>query len=148
MIRSARPDDEPSVRRIVFDAYSHYIERIGREPGPMGDDYAARIDAGQVWVAEEGGEIAGLVVIEHEGDSVLLDNIAVSPHFQGQGHGRALMEFVEARARADGATSLRLYTHIKMTENIALYVKIGFVETGRVREHGFDRVYMTKSLGA
>jgi hypothetical protein len=33
-----------------------------------------------------------------------------------------------------------------MTENIALYANLGFTETGRVTEKGFDRVYMEKDL--
>jgi hypothetical protein len=33
-----------------------------------------------------------------------------------------------------------------MTENIALYTRIGFVETHRISEKGYDRVYMTKQL--
>ena len=33
-----------------------------------------------------------------------------------------------------------------MTENIALYRRIGFVETRRVSEKGYDRVYMSKRL--
>jgi glutathione S-transferase len=33
-----------------------------------------------------------------------------------------------------------------MTENIALYRRAGYVETHRVSEKGFDRVYMTKRL--
>ena len=33
-----------------------------------------------------------------------------------------------------------------MTENIALYRRLGFVETGRGREAGYDRVFMTKRV--
>jgi hypothetical protein len=33
-----------------------------------------------------------------------------------------------------------------MVENIALYRRLGFVETSRVHEKGFARVYMTKRL--
>ena len=33
-----------------------------------------------------------------------------------------------------------------MTENIALYSRIGYVETHRAEEKGLRRVYMTKSL--
>ena len=33
-----------------------------------------------------------------------------------------------------------------MLENIALYTRLGFVETGRGRESGHDRVFMTKRL--
>lgn len=33
-----------------------------------------------------------------------------------------------------------------MTENIALYTRLGFKETGRICEKGFERVYMAKPL--
>ena len=39
-----------------------------------------------------------------------------------------------------------LYTHVLMTENQALYRRLGYVETGRVTEKGFDRVYMQLNL--
>ena len=76
----------------------------------------------------------------------LLDNIAVLPDCQGKGFGRALIEFAEAEARRRGFGEIHLYTHALMTENIALYRRIGFVETHRVSEKGYDRVYMTKRL--
>jgi ribosomal protein S18 acetylase RimI-like enzyme len=145
-IRPAIAADEAAITGVVHDAYRHYIARIGREPGPMGDDYAARIAAGQSWVLDDAGAVAGIVVIEATPGHFLLDNIAVSPAFQGRGYGRILMEFVEGRAREAGYDHVRLYTHVMMTENIALYQKLGFVETGRVSEKGFDRVYMAKLL--
>ena len=54
----------PSTRSIVDAAYSPYIPRIGRPPGPMGDDYAARVAAGQAWVAERDGTVQGILVLE------------------------------------------------------------------------------------
>jgi hypothetical protein len=33
-----------------------------------------------------------------------------------------------------------------MTENLALYCRLGFVETHRGEEIGLNRVYMTKAL--
>ena len=80
-------------------------------------------------------------------DHLLLDNIAVRPDRQGQGLGRQLIRFAEAEARRLGFTELRLYTHETMTENIALYTRLGFVETGRGHDAGYDRVFMTKRLG-
>ena len=145
--RPARPDDVDAVRRIVNDAYGHYIERMGKPPGPMLDDYAKRIADGQVWVLEANGAVAGLVVLEDDGHgALLLDNIAVAPSAQGQGVGRRLLIFTENEARRRGYKQVRLYTHVLMTENIALYGRIGFRETGRITEKGFDRVYMSKSL--
>jgi len=147
-IRAACPADEASVREIVDAAYQVYIPRIGKKPGPMLDDYAKRIAGGQVWVLDGASGIVGIVVLEESPDGFLLDNIAVDPGQQGKGFGRVLLAFAETAARHRGFSDIRLYTHALMTENIALYRRIGYVETSRVTEKGFDRVYMTKPLGA
>ena len=51
-LRPATREDLVAVHEIVQAAYTHYIVRIGRKPGPMLDDYAALIGEGQVHVAE------------------------------------------------------------------------------------------------
>jgi ribosomal protein S18 acetylase RimI-like enzyme len=112
----------------------------------MLDDYNRRIADGQTWVLEDAGHIVGILVLEETQAGFLLDNIAVLPACQGKGHGRILMEFAEAEARRRGFRQIQLYTHALMIENIALYCRVGFVETHRVSEKGFDRVYMTKQL--
>ena len=147
MIRPATIDEAETVRALVRHAYQHYVERIGREPGPMGDEYRQRIAAGQVWVLEEHGAIVGIVVITERADGILLQNVAVAPEAQGKGYGRQLIAFAEAEARRRGHDELRLYTHVLMVENIALYQRLGFHEIGRIHEHGFDRVYMAKRTG-
>jgi GNAT superfamily N-acetyltransferase len=131
----------------VVAAYRHYIPRIGKPPGPMLDDYEQRIAAGQTWVLDEAGRIVGILVLEETPPGFLLDNIAVLPAFHGKGFGRVLIEFAEAEARRRGFADIHLYTHALMHENIALYQRIGFVETHRVSEKGYARVYMTKRLG-
>jgi len=130
-IRLATTDDVRAVEQIVDDAYRIYIPRIGKPPGPMLDDYSARIAAGSVSLVEDGeGTVAGIIVLIPNNDHLLLDNIAVRPNYQGRGFGRVLIEFAEQQARQLGFTELRLYTHEKMTENIDLYRRIGFIETG------------------
>jgi GNAT superfamily N-acetyltransferase len=146
MIRPARADEADAVRDVVHEAYRHYIARIGKPPGPMLDDYAQRIADGQTWVLEHAGGIAGILVLEETAEGLLLDNIAVAPEQQGKGVGRALLEFAEAEARRREFTAIHLYTHELMTENLSLYSRIGYVETYRITEKGFDRVYMRKPL--
>lgn len=146
MIRPARPSDRRAVEAIVNAAYSHYVARIGKPPGPMLDDYGALIAERAVNVFEEQTTIAGIIVLLPKSDHLLLDNIAVRLDRQGTGLGRRLIEFAEAEARRRGYAELRLYTHEKMTENIALYGRIGFVETGRGHHAGYDRVFMAKRL--
>ena len=147
MIRPAHAEDVDAVSQLVHEAYNHYVARLGKQPGPMLDDYARRIADEQVWMLEDEGTLAGILVLEDaEGGALLLDNIAVAPNAQGKGHGRTLVAFAEAEARRRGHSQLRLYTHVRMTENLAIYSRLGFEETHRVTEKGYDRVYMTKRL--
>ena len=145
-IRPADAADVPVVAAIVAAAYAHYVPRIGRAPGPMGDDYAALVRSHAVWVAEDEAGIAGLVVLLAEADHLLLDNVAVDPGRHGQGVGRALMIFAEAEARRRGCTEMRLYTHEKMVENVAMYARAGWTETGRGEQAGFSRVFFRKPV--
>jgi ribosomal protein S18 acetylase RimI-like enzyme len=145
-LRLATADDLPAVEAIVEAAYRHYIARIGRKPGPMLDDYAALIAAGRVHLMECDGTPKGVLVLIPEADVMLLDNVAVDPSAQGMGLGREMMMFAEATARQAGYRAIRLYTNVMMTENIALYSRVGYVETHRGAEKGLHRVYMTKRL--
>jgi len=145
-IRPAIAGDAQSIAAIVDAAYAIYVPRLGRKPGPMLDDHAGRIADGQTFVLEQEGGIAGVLVLEAQPDALLLDNIAVLPTFQGQGLGRILIAYAEQQARRAGYAVLRLYTHVLMTENIRLYSRIGFRETHRVSEKGFERVYMEKPV--
>jgi len=147
VIRRAAPQDQAAVEAIVAAAYGKYAARIGKPPGPMLDDYAALIAAGAVSLSTEpDGTIAALIVLLPKPDHLLLDNIAVRPDRQGRGLGRELIAFAETEARRLGHDELRLYTHATMTENIALYARLGFAETGRGHDAGYDRVFMAKRV--
>ncbi len=144
LVRPADAADLPEVERIVRDAYTKYISRIGKPPGPMHDDYAAHVRCHALWVA--GDPLAGLIVLLGEADHLLLDNIAVDPACQGQGVGRMLLRFADLEARRRGYRELRLYTHETMVENIALYSRSGWAQTGRGMQDGFARVFFRKVL--
>ncbi|MDH3667780.1 MAG: GNAT family N-acetyltransferase [Paracoccaceae bacterium] len=143
-IRPAQPADVAAVQRIARAAYAPYVSRIGREPAPMVANFAAAQTAGQLWVA--GDPATGFVVAYPRGDHWHLENVAVDPAMQGTGMGRALIEAVERMARAAGAEAVELYTNAKMTENQGLYPALGYSETGRGREDGFDRIFYCKDL--
>ena len=143
-IERALPGDAESMRNCVRAAYAHYVERIGKEPGPMVDDYATRIADDEAYVVRDGNVVAGVLVIIEEPERVLLDNVAVDPAYSGQGLGRRLVEFAEQRAQELGYHDIELYTHEMMTENIEMYRRWGYRITRRIREKGFDRIYMKK----
>lgn len=142
-IRPANADDLPTIERIVAAAYSKYILRIGKPPGPMLDDYAAHIRAHTIWITDDN---SGIIVLLPEPDHLLLENIAVDPAHHGKGIGRALMEFADAEASRRAYPEIRLYTHETMTENIALYHRTGWEETGRSTQDGYNRVFFRKTV--
>lgn len=145
-IRPATADDVAVIEAIVHVAYAPYIERIGREPGPMLEDYRQLVEAGGVHVLDNAGQVQGFIILREGDGSLLLDNLAVAPDAQGLGFGRLLMDFAQQQAIDAGYETIRLYTHETMTENITLYTRRGYVETHRAQEHGLRRVYMTKRL--
>jgi ribosomal protein S18 acetylase RimI-like enzyme len=131
---------------LAAAAYGRYVELLGGPPRPMTDDYADVVRTHQVTVAERGDQIVGLVVLAVTAEGFVVDNVAVRPCDQGTGVGRLLLQYAEAEARHAGFDSIYLYTHEKMTENLALYSRIGYVEYDR-RRHGDARVvYLRKQL--
>jgi ribosomal protein S18 acetylase RimI-like enzyme len=147
-LRPATAADADAVTALVNAAYEHYVERIGRPPGPMREDYAEVIGEREVTVAEDSAAcIVGVLVLAVTDEGFAVENVAVHPSHQGRGLGRTLLELAERSATRAGFDSIHLYTHEKMTENLALYARIGYVEYERRSESGFTRVFMRKQLG-
>ncbi|MBX7549883.1 GNAT family N-acetyltransferase [Streptomyces sp. tea 10] len=144
-IRPARAADAPAVKAVTDAAYRHYIERIGVVPQPMEADHAADVAAGRVFVLGE--PVTGLVVIDAHDDHLFLDSIAVHPDAHGNGVGRRLLEFVDARARALGLPEVRLYTNAMMWENQEIYPKFGYEAVERRADGPYDRIHYRKRLG-
>jgi ribosomal protein S18 acetylase RimI-like enzyme len=145
-IRSARLEDAAAVTACVTAAYSPYVARIGNPPGPMLQDYAELIRQHNVFVLSKGKNIIGVLVLIEKEQALLLDNVAVHPDYQGKGLGRKLIELAESESLRLGFSTIILYTNERMTENIDLYKKLGFMETERRFEQGYRRVYMRKDL--
>lgn len=146
MVRPAEAADRAAIEGLVTRAYQPWIERIGIRPRPMEQDYAEQIASADAFVLEDDGEIAGLLILVADGGHLAVDNVAVDPSRQGEGLGRRLLAYAEERARERGVSELRIYTHQKMTENIELYARLGYVEYERRSENGRDGVFMAKPL--
>jgi ribosomal protein S18 acetylase RimI-like enzyme len=145
-IRGAAADDVARIGAIARAAYAIYVPRIGREPAPMAADFEAEVAANRVVVIEAAGSVRGYMIAWPEPDAYFIENIAVEPESQGDGLGRRLIDHAAAQAEKLKLPALRLYTNVLMTENQSMYAHIGFVETHRVVEKGFHRVYMRWNL--
>jgi ribosomal protein S18 acetylase RimI-like enzyme len=139
-MRPASPDDLETIATLTSAAYRPYSELFGAPPMPVTEDYTPRIERGEVWLREIGGQTAGLVVVEQHSDHLMLFSIAVSPAFQGAGHGLAMLRWLESKAREWAVPEIRLYTKA-----------FGFQETGRrpnPYRPGWTLVDMTKEINA
>ena len=146
LIPEASAADTAAVKACVVRAFELYIERMGKPPGPMLLDFPARIEAKQVWLAESGGGVAGVLVQYPTALGFYIDTVAVLPQRQGTGVGKALLRFAEREALRRGYDSIYLCTNAKMTENQVFYPRIGYVEYERSFSAGYDRVFYRKAL--
>ena len=130
-LRPARAAEAALVREISAEAFvPAYLPVIGTAPRPATEDYAPRIERGEVHLLEDAGQAVGVLVVEPQADHLVVYSLAVRPSAQGRGLGKALLAFAAALAREAGLPELRLYTNTRMTRNIALYRACGYVETG------------------
>ncbi|UPK91026.1 hypothetical protein LCI18_001961 [Fusarium solani-melongenae] len=149
-LERATPHDVPAIKAIVDAAYTKYIERIGKPPAPMTTDYEEVLQSHHVFVLrkKEHDIIVGSIVLGHQqgSDAVKINNLVVDVTAQGRGYGGVLMRYAAEFAKSRGCSALELFTNVKMWENLGLYAKMGFVETERKTDEGYERVYFRKDL--
>ncbi|MFH0132919.1 GNAT family N-acetyltransferase [Variovorax sp. VaC1] len=149
-LRRADAADADAVAACAIEAFRTYIPRLGLTPTPMAKDYGAAIANAQVWVAtqqhQQQQQVVAALVLDTTDEGFLIDVIAVLPQHQGTGVGRALLELAEREARRQGHDSIYLFTNEKMTENRALYERIGYVEYKRLVLEQRTRVFLRKRL--
>lgn len=135
--------DSGGLKTCMEAAYTSYEERMGnvRLP-PMDIDYACEIRDFPTWVISYKGDIVGGLIMVFETNYASIANIAVHPEFQGLGLGRELMIFAESKAQEKRYSQLRLATHVLLTENVSLYLHLGWYEIDR----DDVRVYMSKDI--
>lgn len=138
--------DAPGVAACVCEAYVHYIERIGRQPGPMLEDYSRVIVESIVHVASQGGCVVGAIVLKITDEGFYVDNVAVRPSAKGTVVRRMLLQLAESEARQRGYESIYLATHELMVENRSLYSRVGYVEFDWRVVNGYPRVFFRKPL--
>jgi ribosomal protein S18 acetylase RimI-like enzyme len=143
-LRRATADDLPAIRAVIDAAYARYLTLMDKPPAPLFRDYGPSIEAGTTWVT--GSPITAVLTLYPRDDHMYVENIAVDPSAQGRGLGRALMEFAEQEAARRTLNRMALVTHEVMTENQAIYARLGYVEIERRAEDGYRRIYMEKPL--
>jgi ribosomal protein S18 acetylase RimI-like enzyme len=146
MLRPAVPTDASAIRELTRDAYAKWVPVIGREPRPMMADYAQAVRRHRIDLMYVDGVLAALIETIQQTDHLLIENVAVSPPFQGRGLGRKLMAHAEQVAVSLGHDEARLYTNKLFAENVRLYSKIGYRVDREEPFTGGIVVHMSKSV--
>ena len=141
MIRKATSRDIPRIAAIFDQLLTE--EELGHSTTgwlrgiyPTEDVAVAGVQAGDMFVVEEYGEVVAAARINQEEapeDQVLvLHTLVVSPHAQGKGCARQVLEFYEQTARDMRCTVLRIDTNFRNERARAMYRKHGYRESGVV----------------
>jgi ribosomal protein S18 acetylase RimI-like enzyme len=148
ILRRAGPADAEAVAALTRAAYAKWIPVIGRAPKPMTADYEAAVRAHLIDLLYADGDLAALVECIREPDHLLIENLAVSPAYQGRGYGRRMLVHAEDLARELGLAEVRLYTNKLFAENVAFYRKHGYRLDGETAFKGGFLVHMSRRTGA
>ena len=142
----AGPDDAAAIAVLTDAAYAKWLPILGRKPKPMTADYALAVRTHTIDLLRIDGILAALIELIPQPGCILIENLAVSPDFQGQGLGRYLMAHVERMAAALGHRRIELYTNKLFAANLRFYQALGY---GIDREEPFKGgviVYMSKQV--
>jgi ribosomal protein S18 acetylase RimI-like enzyme len=146
-LRQAGSVDLVKIEVFQRRAYAANRAILGVEPLPLLARYAEILCDHEIWLAERGGEVQGILILAIRDEDFLIWSVAVDPALQGSGIGSELLAFAESRAREAKRCNVRLYTAAQLSRNIAWYRRRGFA----IERHELlgDRtlVHMVKTLG-
>ena len=125
-IRRVGPDQVDQIRDLSMKAYAKWVPITPRKPRPMTADYSVSILTNQFDFLFEGERLVGLIETVQRDSELMIVNVAVDPDYQGKGYGTTLMRHAEKLAKDSGFIGTRLYINKLMTENIALYERLGY----------------------
>ena len=152
MIRHAIEADLPAIGAIYERI--HDSEEAGRittgwlrSVYPTMETARAALDAGELFVLEDGGIVAAARINRTQVDVyaqvdwrypatddqvMVLHTLTVDPKRSGRGCGRQFLQFYEDYALSQGCPVLRIDTNAKNAAARAMYAKHGYIESGIV----------------
>jgi ribosomal protein S18 acetylase RimI-like enzyme len=149
-VRMAFETDARDILRITREAFTAYAEKAGRAGAAAAlseteEDIKGDINNSLVFVAVADEGIAGSVRVRLNGDgTAYLSRFGVGLNIQGSGVGRALMEAVDKRMRAEDVKRLSLHTASKVASSVRFYYACGFYIDSTSTDRGYIRALMCK----
>ena len=155
MLRPGRDDDAPGIIALITDCWLEYpgcvMDLDGENPElrALASYFSAR--DGALWVAEDAGEIVGVVGVKSlGGDEWELCRMYVAAPLRGTGLADQLAASVFAFVQAQGGVRLALWSDTRFTRAHRFYERHGFLRGPDVRtlhdlsqtmEYGYARIF-------
>ncbi|MFD1772632.1 GNAT family N-acetyltransferase [Paenibacillus rhizophilus] len=152
-IRQGRMEELEQIMALIAECV-----RVMREGGsdqwdetyPNAEIIKEDIERGTLYVCEENGAAAGILVmdenqaepyaeiewVEKEGPHLVMHRLAVHPQIQGKGIARRLISFAENFAADHGYKSIRMDTYAQNAKALELYRRLGYEIRGQFRLPG------------
>jgi GNAT superfamily N-acetyltransferase len=125
-LRLGGVEDIDAVRGLQQAAYARNRALLGCEPLPLLADYHEIFRDYEVWLAEQDGALAGVLILQPRVDDLLIWSVGTNPDRQGRGLGKGLLLAAEVRAREVGLNVVRLYTGAVLQHLIDWYGRHGY----------------------
>ena len=146
-IEQALPNEAATVAAVLNEA-AQWLAAEGRPLWSAADTNLERVqrdtDAGRYFIAQENGEVAGVMRLDLEdphfwpeiesGSSAFVHKLAVRRRWAGHGVSTALLDFARERARSLGRRHLRLDCVADRAALRSLYEGFGFSLHSEIRK--------------
>ena len=138
-IRSARAADVPALVSLMQAFYAESDFPLPSEPAARAFEALLADDGfGAIWLAEEGGEAVGHVVLtvcysmEYGGLRGFIDDLFVLPTARGRGVAADLLAAARAGASARGVRALHVEVGPANDSALRLYARAGYADSGHL----------------
>jgi len=137
-IRPYLPSDIEHCRELWTQLTQHHRDLYndatigGDSPRLQFDKHLARVGADHIWVAEQNGEVTGIVGLIVEEESAEIEPIVVTSTRRGQGVGRALLDRAIVEARRLSVRYLTVRPVARNSKVFSFYRDAGFGTLGKI----------------
>jgi ribosomal protein S18 acetylase RimI-like enzyme len=134
-LRPATDSDQPALFDLHRAVFREHIEKIwGWDESWQRANFAVEFACAATSVIEQDGRIVGYVQILDKEDRIHVQNIAISPEYQGKGSGSRILKNLQLQAAAR-QVPLQLGAFRTNTLAQKLYERLGFRRTGATDTH-------------
>jgi putative acetyltransferase len=134
-LRRLKAGDDEFCFQLHRSALGEYVDAIWGWDEPAQRAYhETHFDAAHTQIITVDGHDAGALTVLDDGTEVVLGLIELDPAYQGRGIGGHVVKALVAEAASRGQDVVLEVLDVN-TRAKAFYERLGFVETGRPREH-------------